>query len=462
MVRSGKRSCARSGAEGPRRHRVGPFVSSLAVTEASREFDESFDDDDEPGRLLPAEDRLWRHPSEVSWLPSHSISAEASEARERWLSRTPTRAGAWSAGLVGAVLAAGVVLIGTHLTVWTARSPRTVSQAVVVSTTVAPSGVTALASPTLDSIAARVHAALTVVQVSKAGGTVSGNGVVIAATGKILVPLSLVSGASAIAVTTSDGAVYAGRVIGADQETQLAVVSINITASTSFTALPASSDSTVVPGDWLAIEWSELSGSDRDADHADASIVAIGSVRSAGTTSASGNYQLLDSISLQTRDLGLAPAGAVLVDGQARLLGMVTGRSGSHVTEIPGELAEQVGRQIILHGRVIHGWLGIEGRCTCSKSLGSTGRDLAVSSHKTRQLAQPGVEIVSIATGKSAAAAAGLKVGDVIEAVNGQRVESLQALQEALYMMPPDVDVSLTIERGTSITTVEALLQPAA
>ncbi|MHB1510278.1 MAG: PDZ domain-containing protein [Acidimicrobiales bacterium] len=431
------------------------------MTEASREFDESFDDDDEPGRLLPVEDRLWRHPSELSWPPSRSMSAEASEARERWLSRTPTRSGAWSAGLVGAVLAAGVVLVGTHLTLWIGRSPRIASQAAVVSTTVVPSGITALAPPTLDSIAARVHAALTVVQVSKKGGTVSGNGVVISATGKILVPLSLISGASAIAVTTSDGAVYAGRVVGADQETQLAVVSINITKSTSFTALPASSDGTVVPGDWLAVEWSELSGNDRDADSADASIVAIGSVHSAGVTSANGNYQLLNSISMQAREIGLAPAGAVLVDGQARLLGMITGRRGNHVTEIPGELAEQVGRQIIQHGRVIHGWLGIEGRCTCSRSLGASGRDLAVSSHKTRQLVQPGVEIVSIATGKSAAKA-GLKVGDVIEAVNGQRVESVQALQQALYVMPPDADVSLTIERGTSITTVEALLQPAA
>jgi S1-C subfamily serine protease len=431
------------------------------VTEASHEFDESFDDD-EPGLLLPLEDRLWRHPSEVGWQPTRSISTEASAVRERWLSRTPTRAGAWSAGLVGAVLAAGVVLVGTHLTVWTGRSPRTAAQAAVVSTTVVPSGVTALAPPTLYSIAARVHSALAVVEVSKSGGTLSGNGVVISSKGKILVPLPLVQGASAIAVTTSDGAVYAGRVVGADQETQLAVVSINITGSTAFAALPASPDSSVLPGDWLAIEWSELSGNDRDADRADASIVAIGSVRSAGVTSSGDNYQLLDNISLQARDLGLAPAGAVLVDGQARLVGMITGRRGNQVTEVPGELAVQVGRQIIQHGRVIHGWLGIEGRCTCSMALGSAGGDLAASSNEPRQEVQPGVEIISIATGKSAAGEAGLKVGDVIEAVNGQRIESVQALQRALYVMPPDVKVSLTIERGTSIITVEALLQPAA
>lgn len=437
------------------------FVSSGAVTEASHDFDESFEDDG-PGPLLPPEDRVWRHPSEISSQPSGAMIAEVSAARERWLARTPTRAGAWSAGVVGAVLAAGVVLVGTHLSVSTARPSLGRSQATTVATTVVPPGVTAFVAPGIGAIGATVRSGLTVVQVSKADGTVSGNGVVLTPNGKIVVPLSLVSGAFAIAVTTADGAVYAGRVIGTDEATQLAVVSIGITGAVAFTPLVPSSDTSLTPGDWLAVEWSALSRNDRDADNEDSSVVSMGSVRSVGAASTGGNYQLLDSIAIQASDLSSAPVGTVLVNSTAKLVGIITGRKGSNVLEIPGLLAVEVGQQIIEHGRVIHGWLGIEGQCTCAIASRDVSRATSSGeSARLREMMPPGVEVVEVGSGTSAAAA-GLRTGDVIEAVNGQRVDSMQALQQMLYVMAPHVDVALTVERGTSISTVSAVLQPAA
>jgi S1-C subfamily serine protease len=71
------------------------------------------------------------------------------------------------------------------------------------------------------------------------------------------------------------------------------------------------------------------------------------------------------------------------------------------------------------------------------------------------------VEVVDVDAG-TAAAAAGLRAGDVIEAVNGRAITSMQALQDMLYVLPPHTDVILTIQRGSSVGTVEALLQPAA
>jgi len=380
------------------------------------------------------------------------MAAEVSAARERWLSRTPTRAGAWSAGLVGAVLATGVVLVGTHLTIWLGRSPAKEVGAIVTTTT-ADLRQPVISTLYLRHMAVIVQAGLAVVEVSKDGGTVRGNGVALS-DGRILVPLPLVEGASAINVTANDGAVYEGRVVGTDSATQLAAISIGPGGDAGFTPLVAASDGPVRSGDWLAVAWSELSG------NLDQSVLTIGSVTSSAAASVDGTYQLLDMLRLQVPRLANAPLGTVLVNGRAELLGIVTGCNGNEVLETPGLLAEQVGQQLVTHGRVIHGWLGIEGRSTVAPQTTPKARSDGTDGNPASGMPN-GVEVLVVRSGTSAASA-GLRPGDVIEAVNGEAIESMQDLQEALYVMPPRTDVTLTVERGTSIRTVKALLQPAA
>src|ERR1035437_3540725 len=94
----------------PRRPKSGLFGYPHNVVEPEDDFDDAHDegrDDDWGTPPLPPDDRLWRHPSE---LGAHTlpISAEALSARRSWMATTPTRAGAWSAGIVGALLATGV------------------------------------------------------------------------------------------------------------------------------------------------------------------------------------------------------------------------------------------------------------------------------------------------------------------------------------------------------------------
>ena len=84
------------------------------MVEPGDDFDDVHEDE-AAGPLLPPDDRLWRHPSELG-QNGQQVSAEALSARRSWMASTPSRAGAWSAGIVGAVLATGVVLVGGHLT----------------------------------------------------------------------------------------------------------------------------------------------------------------------------------------------------------------------------------------------------------------------------------------------------------------------------------------------------------
>lgn len=413
---------------------------------APHEFDDIFDDG-EQGPLLPPEDRIWRHPSELS---AAGAGFEVRAARDRWLTSTPTRAGAWSAGLVGAVLATGVVLVGTHLTNWLGEASSRPAMTAATVTTIAAS---VLPTPA-DKICTRVHASLTVVKVDKPHGTMTGDGVVLASSGKILVPLSLVAGTTAespIQVTTSDGDVFVGRVLGSDAATDLAVISVE---SDWLKPLSAAPDSSVAPDEWMAVEWSF-------PPHAE-SVLSMGAVSSPVATPAQpGSSELLDGLRLQAVSLSQSPVGTVLLNAKGQLLGMIVSRAGDKVVETPGNLAERVGEQIVLHGRVIHGWLGIDGEST---HVVSTPPSTSVlnSLHGTQEpdLAS-GVKVVAVGAGTSAALA-GLRTGDVIEAVNGKTVGSMQALQSELYTMPPYAAVRLTVDRGKSLRTVDAWLQAAA
>jgi S1-C subfamily serine protease len=419
------------------------------VASAPHEFDDAFDDD-ERGPLLPPEDRLWRHPSEMHVGPA---AAEARAARDRWLTSTPTRAGAWSAGFVGAVLATGVVLVGTHLTSWLGRSSPRPTLTAVVTTTMAPEETSTVLPTVADTIDSKVHLSLTVVTVDRLHSSATGNGVVLASNGMILVPMSLVAGASAttpIVVMTYTGEPFAGRVVGSDAATGLAVISIG---SDALTPLAAAPDSDVSPGQWLAVEWSTT-------PHAN-SLLSIGAVDSPSPASAEpGVFELLDDLQLQALRLNQSPVGTVLLNSQGQLLGIIIKRDGDDVIEAPGDLAERVGIQIAKYGHVTHGWLGIEGESSYGPV--SPPDETRSSTTDSDQSALPvGVKVLAVGPGTSAAVA-GLRVGDVIEAVNGLTVDSMQALQDDLYTMPPLTAVRLTVERGRTVRTVNAHLLAAA
>jgi S1-C subfamily serine protease len=405
------------------------------------EFDDVFDED-ERGRLLPPEDRIWRHPSEVN-LGANPVAAEAQAARERWISSTPSRAGAWSAGVVGAVLATGVVLVGMHMTTWmgTGSHPSHPETDRLVLTT------TTLASQS-TAVSAIVARGLTFIAVSRPQGSkVYGDGVIIGSVGDpprrmILVPAGLVTGSSAIEVTTFDRQVFAGELVGSDPGSGLAVVSI--LDSDSIHQLAYSTSSTLQPGAWVAAAW---------ATPTDA-LLSMGTVKSLRQMSAvDSSDKLLLSVDLEMPNLTTAPSGMALVNGEGQLLGIVTHRKGDRVTDVPAPFAELVGMDIAENGKFVHGWLGISAR---SASLGTK-----ITGSLGTSPMPAGVEVVSVPD-DSSGAVAGLKPGDVIEAIDGRPVHSMLELGADLLVLPPRSAVQLTVGSGSTVRTVRATLQPAA
>ncbi len=401
--------------------------------EPGDEFDDGSEDERvEP--LLPPEDRLWRHPSEMA-LYGRPVSPEALDARRRWLSQTPSRAGAWAAGLVGAVLATGVVLVGTHLTSWlspskplSARALRLEIRSLVVTTTTLASAVMPVAAPSADvALGRRVASGMALVE-----GWIDGrrhvvdNGIVVRSDGMIEAPASLAENAGGLQVTLAGGE-FPAQVVGIDPASDLAVLHVNVKG---LVPLRPASSSALAAGQWTTIEWltpSEI-------------VLSLGDVVSAlpGVSEDSRDPSLFTELRTTASTLPAEPGGAAVIDGTGSLVGVVTGARNGSLFMVPAPLAEKVAGDLISDHHVDHGWLGIRGR-----------------------RAAAGVKVISVVR-ESAAARAGIRPGDVIETVNGRGVETMGQLQARLYLMAPEKTVRLELERHGHQVGCTAVLQAAA
>jgi putative serine protease PepD len=124
-----------------------------------------------------------------------------------------------------------------------------VPTAVNASVTSSPIAKTSTGSSTEDVSAIASSALPSVVQVNVAAaqGSGLGSGVVLSADGKILTNNHVISGAQQISVTTNDGKEYAATVVGADPNSDLAV--LKLTGASGLTAATFGDSSTVAVGD---------------------------------------------------------------------------------------------------------------------------------------------------------------------------------------------------------------------
>jgi serine protease Do len=109
---------------------------------------------------------------------------------------------------------------------------------------------------------------------------------------------------------------------------------------------------------------------------------------------------------------------------------------------IPINLAKWVADQLMAKGRVVRGWLGV------------------VIQEITPEIAETigvkeGILVSQVAPG-SPAEKAGLKVGDIIVAIDGEKVREVRELQFRVMKTPPGTEITLTIIRGGKEQTIKA------
>ncbi|HEX9992296.1 MAG TPA: trypsin-like peptidase domain-containing protein, partial [Acidimicrobiales bacterium] len=178
--------------------------------------DDPDDDLSGSGPLLPPEDRLWRHPSELSLAgpdPTGWLVDGPAPARPVW-------GVALGSGMVGALVAIAAVALFAD-----GAGTRIVQREVIerVAVTSVDVGLTARPPGVVD-IAARVSPAIARVDVA---GARSGSGVLFRDDGYLMTNAHVVEDGGDVIVVLADGEEHEGEVVGLDHETDIAVVHVD-------------------------------------------------------------------------------------------------------------------------------------------------------------------------------------------------------------------------------------------
>ncbi len=255
-----------------------------------------------------------------------------------------------------------------------------------------------------------------------------GSGFIIASNGYILTNNHVIAKAESITVGMSDGRQFKAKVVGADPESDVALIKIN---ATDLPVLPMGNSDKLQVGEW---------------------VIAIGSpfelnqTVTVGVVSAKGRDRMgiNDYENFIQTDAAINPgnSGGPLLNIYGEAIGMNTAifsRSGGYMGigfAIPINMARSIERQLRQHGKVIRGWLGVV--------IQNVTEDLA----KSFGLNKAAGALVSEVMRKSPAARAGFKQGDVIIALDGKPLANVNALRNKIALAAPGSKHTLQLIRN--------------
>lgn len=269
----------------------------------------------------------------------------------------------------------------------------------------------------------------------------TGSGVIINSEGYIVTNNHVIEKADDIEVILDDNRVFKAKVVGTDPSTDLALLQIK---ATGLPYLSFVNSDDVEVGEWVLAVGNPFN---------------LNSTVTAGIVSAKGrNINILQDRSaiesfIQT-DAAINPgnSGGALVNLQGGLIGIntaiasPTGAYAGYGFAVPSNIVSKVVEDLLKYGVVQRGYLGIvirnvDGNLAKEKDLDVTY----------------GVYVDSIST-NSAAGDAGVKVGDVIQKIDGVTVKTTASLLEIIGRHRPGDKVTLNIDRkGKEIDFVVTL-----
>ena len=270
-----------------------------------------------------------------------------------------------------------------------------------------------------------------------------GSGVILRVDGLIATNNHVIEGADQITVVLADRREFEASIVGTDERTDLAVLKIDPKGE--------------------ALRHLEL----RDSDQVEVGdlVLAIGNPFGVGQTVTSGIISALArtevgvsdySFFIQT-DAAINPgnSGGALVTMDGKLVGINTAifsRTGGSLGigfATPSNMVRSVVAGLTTGGRVVRPWLGATGQRVTADLATSVG------------LPRPQGVLVNVVRPRSPADRAGIRIGDVVLAVNGREVADVDSLRFRLATLPVGGTARVDLwRRGAGQTVSVALLAP--
>jgi serine protease Do len=266
-----------------------------------------------------------------------------------------------------------------------------------------------------------------------------GSGVIVASDGTILTNNHVVDGASDIKVTLADKREFKAKVVGTDSQSDLAVLKID---ATGLPVLPLGDSSKIQVGD-IIFAIGEPFG--------------LRGTASMGIVSATGRGNLgIEKLGdfIQT-DAAINPgnSGGAMIDLHGDVVGIntaiETGGGGGNVGigfAIPINYARSVMNQILTHGKVVRGYLGVY--------IGDVTPDFA----KQFGYSGTGGVLIQDVSPNTPGSKAGLKRGDIITELNGKPLQSANQLQLSITQTAPGTTVKLQVWRNSKTQEIPVTL----
>lgn len=274
--------------------------------------------------------------------------------------------------------------------------------------------------------------------------TGAGSGVILTADGYIVTNNHVVQEADELLVKLNDNREFKGRIIGTDKTTDLALIKVN---GSNLPAIKVASSDDIKVGEWvLAI------GHPFNLRATVTAGIVSAKARSLGANGVEAFIQTDAAINRGN-------SGGALVNVRGELIGinaMLYSQTGSYAGygfAIPTSIMNKVVDDLKKYGTVQRALLGISGSDVSAYIDGQRDKGNEVDLGTVN-----GIYVAEVSA-DGAAAAAGLKAGDVITAIDGKAIEKFGQLQEILVNHRPGDKVTVTYLRDRKQHTAQLTLR---